>query len=129
MIYEEWISDYCKKNNNILLGKCKEAVKLMCKEFPELRQVTGHVYTSWGKRSHFWCEDPGGEIIDPTAAQFTAVFEYEEWKSGDEVCVGKCMNCGEQIWKSVESLDENVPRKSTCSKICEKELIEYYRNI
>lgn len=123
--YQNWIEQYLARNNYQVLGKCKQAVEEMRETFPELKEVRGHVYCDWGKRGHAWLEDNDGNIIDPTSLQFMVIFEYEPWKPGDEVLVGKCMNCGEQIWAAVKTLDEPPASKSTCSINCERALIKY----
>ena len=94
----------------------------MVKQFPELTIVKGHVEDlQWGRRSHIWLKTAEGEIVDPTVAQFPSVMEYEEWEPGDEVRVGKCMECGEEIWRSVQTLDVEDPgcrRPYFCSEEC-----------
>lgn len=122
--YKQWIEDYLSRNNGSGYGKCKQASEEMVKEFPELKMVCGHVYTDWGKRSHWWTVDADGSIVDPTVSQFDFVYEYEPWNPGQEVRVGKCMNCGDEIWKKVDSL-ENIHRESICSSECNDAMIEY----
>jgi len=93
----------------------------MQEAFPELRRVAGFV----GAQEHFWCVSPTGEIVDPTAGQFRAepkADDYREFQPGDEVRVGKCMNCGEPIYAKVESLDNPKHHRSACSHECEDEL-------
>lgn len=94
----------------------------MAEAFPELRQVKGHIYdTFWGKRAHWWCVAPEGEIVDPTATQFPALERYEEYRAGDKVCVGVCMDCGTKLWA-----DPTIPYDSRfCSKRCEDATINY----
>lgn len=94
--YRCWIEEFVRTER--LLGNCKTACEKMKVAFPELRIALGHVHdAAWGKRGHFWCVTPNNQIVDPTAAQFPALLSYEEWKPGDEVLVGKCMNCGAQL--------------------------------
>jgi hypothetical protein len=60
-------------------------------------------------------------IIDPTVTQFLCpgFVDYVEWLAGDEVRVGKCMNCGEDIWKQVMDLRDSGANKETfCSEEC-----------
>jgi hypothetical protein len=121
--YVDWIADYARRHSS-LLGMCRQATNEMKTAFPELHIVRGHVYTTWGQRGHFWCKTDDDEIVDPTAAQFSLIFDYEEWKPGTPVRIGKCMNCGEEIWEPVESLDGPIPHKSSCSAECERELME-----
>ncbi len=105
--YQKWIEDYLAglAFPGACLGRCQEAVQEMAVAFPELRVVRGHVYCAapWGKRAHWWCETDYGQIVDPTAAQFSVeIFEYEEYTEGAEVRIGRCMNCGEEIWGKPE---------------------------
>ena len=110
-----------------MLGRCMEATTAMQKQFPELRVVKGHVYCPhpWGKRGHAWCVDSEGNVLDPTVKQFPGIFEYEEWKAGDEVRVGKCMDCGSDIWAQVESIDKEPARVTFCDSECESRFREY----
>ena len=124
MTYKEWIHNYLTQEKSAL-GKCKEAVEKMSAEFPELKKVAGHVYTNWGQRAHWWCETTDGEIIDPTASQFPIIFEYEKWEPGMPVRVGKCMDCGEEIYEPVMSLDEAKGSRYFCSKKCEQATLNY----
>lgn len=120
--YEAWISMYRSRVPSTY-GKCKEATAEMKAVFKELDIVRGHVWCAWGQRSHFWCVDPKGNIVDPTADQFPGgVGEYMPWKPGDAVRVGKCMNCGDEIWRPVRTLDEEPQHASVCSEECEQKL-------
>lgn len=122
MNYREWIDDYSDRKEGVLLGKCAEATKEMVAAFPELTRVPGHVYGTWGKRAHWWCETADGQVVDPTVGQFPDPFlEYERWIPGDEVRVGKCMNCGREIWRALQTLEEEPPRESFCDAMCLKE--------
>ena len=125
--YLIWIDGYRAKHDDKMHGKCIEATKAMQESFPELKIVKGHVYCPhpWGKRSHAWCVTPRGDIVDPTKSQFPGIFEYEAWRPGQEVRVGKCMNCGDEIWEAIETLDEEPARKSICSKACTESFEEY----
>lgn len=117
--YVTWIKAYIDRMDGKLLGRCKDAVEEMAKAFPELTKVPGHVYTDWGMRGHWWCKTADGEVIDPTAKQFGFIFAYEPWVPGTEVRVGKCMECGDEIWKAVQTLEEEPRRETFCSKDCE----------
>ena len=117
MSYTEWIAAYEARTPH-LLGQCLIAAEEMAAAFPELTVVKGHVYCDWGKRGHAWLMGEQGEILDPTAKQFGAIFEYEPWSPGDEARVGKCMNCGSEIWKAIYTLDEDHTQ-SICSEACE----------
>ncbi len=120
--YSTWIKDWLSKNNPY--GKCHETSAEMAETFDDLEIVKGHVQTDWGKRSHCWCVDPDGNIVDPTRSQFGFVSEYDPWKPGDEVRVGKCLNCGNEIWEAVQDLDKS-PIRSVCGKKCEDEFEAY----
>lgn len=125
--YQTWIKNYLARHNGAVLGRCRDATEEMQRDFPELRIRKGHIYDlSWGQRGHWWLETSDGEIVDPTASQFPALMEYEEWKPGRPVRVGKCMNCGKDIWEKVETLDEEPRRRSSCSHECETELLREY---
>ena len=121
-----WIEKYVAEQKGFVLGRCMEATAKMREAFPELKEVRGHVYTTWGKRSHVWLIDADGTIVDPTASQFRFIFQYEPWKPGDEVRVGKCMNCGSEIWRAVQSLTEDIITASSCSDECDDALTEAY---
>lgn len=118
--YADWIKDYAFRAGGYVLGKCKDAAKEMASAFPELTVTRGHVQCSWGKRGHWWLLDPEGTIVDPTASQFPDIFEYEQWQPGDTVRVGKCMECGDEIWAPVFELDSEPPQQSICSSACEE---------
>lgn len=116
--YNAWIAQYVAAQKSTL-GRCRDATAKMVEAFPELRIVLGYVHDGlWGKRGHAWCVDTDGKIVDPTASQFPALLEYDPWKPGDEVLIGKCMECGSQIWEAVESFDE-ARHRSFCDEECE----------
>lgn len=119
-IYTTWIAAYIERMNGKLLGRCETASKEMQTAFPELRLVRGYVLVfGWGQRGHWWLEAPDGTVVDPTVGQFPEgrVLDYDEWLPGHPVCVGKCMECGEQIWREVDSLDDVRPQRF-CDDIC-----------
>jgi hypothetical protein len=121
--YSAWIDVYLAQHGKTAaeaaLGRCRQATRAMVASFTELRRVRGHVETSWGRCSHWWCETSDGEIVDPTAAQFSAIWCYEEWKLGDEIAIGTCQHCGEEIMARVESLDDPEPaHRIHCSDQC-----------
>jgi len=120
--YEAWIEEYLERVQNPL-GRCHDATNEMKTAFPELTVVPGHVETGiWGRRGHVWLTAPDGTIVDPTASQFPAIFEYEPWTPDSLVRLGKCMSCGEEIWGKVPSLHEDHGSKCVCSPECEREL-------
>ena len=121
--YQEWIANYLKDHPNPI-GECQKATKEMLKAFPELKIVRGHVETVFcGRQGHWWLESPDGAIVDPTRRQFQGPIDYEPWTPDSLVRVGKCMNCGEEIWRKVASLDQEY-HDYFCSKECEKETID-----
>jgi hypothetical protein len=123
--YTAWIASYVERQQGFVLGACRRASDEIRAEFPELCEVRGHVFCVWGKRGHVWCIDPDGNIVDPTRVQFPGPIEYEPWKPGDVVCVGRCMNCGDEIWSSVPDL-ETVQTERVCSDACDDDLRRQY---
>jgi hypothetical protein len=123
--YEAWIADYVVRQNGHVLGKCRAAVTEMCAAFPELREVRGHLYCSWGQRAHAWCETPEGLVVDPTQDQFPDIYHYEEWRPGDKVTIGKCMDCGVEIQEPIFDLNEIPPRREFCNDFCYRNFATY----
>jgi hypothetical protein len=125
--YNEWIAEYLQEVGNNGYGRCEEATRIMVKVFPELTRVAGHVETiEWGRRAHWWCTTPNGVIVDPTAAQFSGISEYEPLQVGSLIRTGKCMNCGDEIWKPcLDPLDlSSMPTHDcSCSPECETMLL------
>ncbi len=122
--YNEWIRNYLStlSHTQECLGKCHEVSVRMQADFPELRLVRGHVETgTWGTRAHWWLETEDGQIVDPTKTQFPMIFSYEEFIEGvTEYRIGKCMNCGDEIWGvSIES----VYGTCICSEECAKDFM------
>lgn len=130
MIYAEWIAAYVARMNGHLLGRCLSATREMKLRFPELTIVCGHVEVPhWGRRGHWWLTAPDGAIVDPTAFQFPAILEYIPWTPVELVHVGKCMECGEKIWRRVETLD-GIPKHETfCGSACEREYISHVEHL
>ncbi len=119
--YTTWIASYIDSVGGPAktYGKCGAATASMVEAFPELRAVAGHVETGWGRRSHWWCMTPDGTILDPTAGQFPGgIFSYEEFKEGDDLRLGRCMNCGDEIWGPMG--------KGICSSMCSRECAEVF---
>lgn len=124
--YQAWIQEHYPTYKEAY-GSCNEASHAMKEAFPELTIVPGHVYCSWGKRDHIWLTDPEGNIVDPTALQYQGtVSRYEPWKPGDAVRVGKCMNCGSDIYANLQSLDGPAGRDtSICDAECAADFERY----
>ena len=122
-IYVEWIKAYVERHRATgILGRCRQASEEMRAVFPELRLVRGHVHVIGmhaGSRAHWWLETADGTVVDPTESQFPAVLDYDEWRPGHPVRISKCMDCGQEIWQEVESLD-NVPEQRFCDEGCRR---------
>ena len=116
--YQEWI----KNQNSDVFGACKARTEEMVAAFPELKRVRGHYYDIvWGERMHWWCVDPDGNIIDPTARQFPTKGKgaYVPWKEGAEEPTGICPNCGEYCYEGTTCCSEK------CHKGC---FLNYYNS-
>lgn len=70
------------------VGRCAEVTEAMAAAFPELTRVRGH-YDGW---AHWWLVDAQGQVIDPTADQFSPGGTYVEHVGPEPT--GKCPNCG-----------------------------------
>lgn len=121
MSYDDWIATWVSQRP-FIRGLCGSATKAMAQVFPELEIVAGWVNFRGGRSEHFWCVAPDGSIVDPTASQFSGELEYQPFAPGDEVRVGKCLNCGAEIYASVERLDDASQARSVCSSECASEL-------
>lgn len=123
MSYDDWIAAYHERLGGGFktLGRCQQASREMKAAFPELEIVKGHVHCPepWGKRGHWWLVDPEGNIVDPTAAQFPLIFEYEPYREGDEIRVGTCMDCGEAL------RGQPGTHRTFCDKTCEETYLTY----
>lgn len=126
MTYDEWIAAYADRARaakSSVFGRCREATDEMAAAFPELRRTPGHVLVlDWGRRAHWWLVAPDGSVVDPTAAQFPAIIEYEPFEPGVEVRVGRCMNCGEDLYAYPQSLDEQLTKPMFCGDVCASEM-------
>lgn len=122
-----WIVCYIGEHNGFVRGLCAEATRAMVAAFPgELRAAAGFVH--WfvdgdlRRDQHHWCVDvESGEIVDPTALQFTFVERYEELDLDDpatrsKVPTGRCMNCGGDAYE----------RERFCSERCEDEVLREF---
>lgn len=123
--YAAWIADYAQARPS-LTGKCAAATKEMAAAFPELTRVAGWAHLEGGgSPEHWWCVTADGTVVDPTAGQWsTPVERYEAFKPGGTVRVGRCMNCGWDIYDKVTTLDG--PRRFVCSDECNDELVKEY---
>ncbi len=116
----QWVQTWLAEHDAIEsggYGLCYKAAHDMAEAFPSLAVVSGHALClyPWGKRGHWWCVEPNGTIVDPTAKQFPAIGRYEPYTEGDDIRLGKCMSCGDEIWGSDP---EAVYSTILCSKDC-----------
>ena len=122
MTYDEWIADWASKQR-IIRGACGRAVNAMVEAFPELKRVAGWVIFTGGSSEHFWCVAPDGSIVDPTFSQFSGkLLRYQEFQPGDEVRVGRCLNCGDGIFAQIQGLDDRSAARSVCTPECAQAL-------
>jgi len=64
----QWIDKFVDSAGQCL---CEEYSYAMAKCFPELNRVGGLIYFANGESDyHYWCVDPKGNIVDPTAEQY-----------------------------------------------------------
>lgn len=119
MTYSQWMFD-----NPFGSGQCAEATLAMVAAFPELRRVRGHVFLMGTAKqpAHWWCVDPDGRIVDPTAHQYPNLVGYDEWIEGEEEPVGRCANCGGYIYASSGYTD------TVCSDACARDYESYIMN-
>ena len=112
--YSEWIENYraeraarcvhcgqgapCGRSHTA--GFCHDAANAMAKAFfPKLRVARGFV----SGHPHWWCVAADGEIVDPTADQFSDLgidlvyVEYDEGKHGP-LPTGRCPDCGGYVY-------------------------------
>ncbi len=69
--------------------------------YPELVRVRGHVMVGCNERPHYWCVTQDGLIVDPTRHQWdTYVVFYRPLPDDAEEPVGKCLNCGCELYRS-----------------------------
>jgi len=120
--YKKWIDTF-RKMNPFPYGMCKHTAELMHTQFPELIIVPGNVETIDGKEGHWWLKTSDGEIIDPTRHQFRGPLVYEAWTPDSLVQIGKCMNCGDEIWRKVPTLNAYY-HQDFCNKECENDFME-----
>lgn len=90
MTYREWINLYELEYDLNVTDMCQEATLEMWLQFPELERVRGevigdHCLRGAGAHRHWWCLDRNGNIIDPTASQFSYIDEYVQMKEWDRL--------------------------------------------
>lgn len=89
---------------DIAWGKCVDACEAMLLVFPELRRVNGVVFakgnpdnpcTRYPKEyPHAWLVDKEGNIVDPTASQFSLIGDIYYREIDVARKVSKCIGCG-----------------------------------
>ena len=101
-------------------GKCKEFSEALILERPELTLVRGHYFEpTWGRdEAHWWCVDPEGTIVDPTAKQFPSGGVKELYTEFDGVIF--CEQCEEQTTEDTMVLAGRYP---CCSEACALRLV------
>lgn len=116
----EWATS-CAGREMGVVGTCAEAVRLLVARFPALVAVRGHVRmldapayerAVW---PHWWATKPGGEVVDPTRAQFPGRVAYEPLDEARGEPTGRCPNCGELAYD----------HRYVCSDACEREHAAY----
>lgn len=106
--YATWI----RRNVTNPRGRCAEVTKEMQEAFPELIRVRGYCTCLFnGPRPHWWLKTAAGDIVDPTAAQFTLPTypEYEELDENADEPTGMCLDCGSLVYNN----------NTFCDAICE----------
>lgn len=99
-------------------GNCEKVCRKITELEPDLRLVRGHYYCSvWGERQHWWLEDEGGNVFDPTCEQFPTKGNgvYVEWDNSQPEPTGLCPQCGEYIYNN----------EGYTHKKCAKDYVDY----
>lgn len=110
--YQQWIDALPAR----VTGECAERTLEMQARFPELIRVRGWYWDPIRlQSSHWWLKTAEGEIVDPTAKQFTPGGWYEEYDESQPEPTGKCPNCGGYCYN----------HKTCCSDKCNKEYLDY----
>jgi len=120
--YQVWIDahvpDECK-------GHCRAVCDKMAEHFEELRVVgvTGMC------NGHTWCVDQMGNIIDPTAHQFTHDYYYPSlFLEKEDFPTGKCPYCGELVWPETDGARAYAGEVGThieCNEKLRQEIIKW----
>lgn len=115
----------------MLRGTCGTYVRKFTEMFPELKEQPGFINFQVGIENyrpgeHYWCVHEDGRIIDPTLEQFYhARNGYQPFykpldEEKDIIQIGKCMNCGSEIYGTMKELKENGGRKELCDDILDE---------
>ena len=122
--YAEWIELHYPTPQSAL-KQCEPAVHAMILNFPELTIVRGQAVVEEPhgfiptKTHHWWCINPEGEVIDPTAHQYPKrILSYEPLDESKRDPTGKCPNCGCISYAS-------TCLTPLCSEKCSKEYKKY----
>lgn len=112
--YAEWIAAHPGG-----YGLCSWRSAQMRDAFPELTVTFGFA----NGREHVWLVTGDGEVVDPTVEQFGTPaklsikpVDYQPFKPGDTVRVGKCRECGFAIFAEVEDLNDPKYARSICDE-------------
>lgn len=136
-LLEKELSRYAQPRETIsipylLKGKCYGWTSIFVQKFPHLKQVCGF----YGHGEHFWCVDVDGTIVDPTIEQFhdgtgdPAKYRVLD-ESVDRIFLGKCMNCGWEIYGLKSEGHQSVcrPGENDPDRDCQAELERYYNGL
>lgn len=101
-------------------GKCKEFCDALILERPELTLVRGHYFEpQWARdEAHWWCTEPDGTIVDPTAKQFPSGCIKELYTPYNGF--SDCEECGESIPEARIIMQGRYP---VCSDHCAMKLV------
>lgn len=117
--WQAWIdAETARHPSGFVRGLCGIISARMADAFPDLKRVAGFAYwTAPNGRQvrdqHWWCVVMAtGEIIDPTASQFTGAVRYEELDLDNEehrarIPTGVCMDCGADVYNHDTFCDED----------------------
>lgn len=77
-------------------GKCKEMSMAACESDPSLRLVRGHYFCPFTNKEeqHWWCEDQGGNVVDPSKDQFLSRGQGTYTEFSGKV---NCAECGKEL--------------------------------
>lgn len=99
-LYESWIACHYPTSESAKMN-CMEATASMADAFPELRRVRGYAMVGIRDRPHWWLVKRDGAIVDPTAHQWSVKPSmYREIPIDEEEPHGKCLECGEELYRS-----------------------------
>lgn len=116
----------------MLRSTCGTYAKRFTEKFPELKEQPGFIAPMGWKgvtkgSEHIWCVKEDGTVVDPTLEQFywAAVDHIEPVyhnldKENDIIAIGKCMNCGFEIYGTYNQLMEEG-RQELCADVLDPE--------